>query len=145
MRTVEPSVYRVGYTELDEAGLGQFLEDIGGPDWQADPRVSGAENLLEAAGRLCYRSWQAWDPRKPLATNPNVTRTREGNDRYLGNIVSSGHGAVLEHAGLSFICHNVSRVFTHELVRHRAGCAYSQESLRYVRLNDLGFWSPHRS
>ena len=34
---------------------------------------------------------------------------------------------------------NVSRVFTHELVRHRAGSAFSQESLRYVRLTDIGF------
>jgi thymidylate synthase (FAD) len=30
-------------------------------------------------------------------------------------------------------------VFTHELVRHRAGSAFSQESLRYVRLADIGF------
>ena len=37
---------------------------------------------------------------------------------------------------------NVSRVFTHELVRHRAGSAFSQESLRYVRLTDIGFRVP---
>jgi thymidylate synthase (FAD) len=33
-------------------------------------------------------------------------------------------------------------VFTHELVRHRAGVAISQESLRYVRLTDIGFRIP---
>ena len=38
--------------------------------------------------------------------------------------------------------HNVSRVATHELVRHRAGVAVSQESLRFVRLDDLPFWFP---
>ena len=37
---------------------------------------------------------------------------------------------------------NVSRVFTHEIVRHRAGSAFSQESLRYVRLTDIGFRVP---
>ncbi len=37
---------------------------------------------------------------------------------------------------------NVSRVYTHELVRHRAGSAFSQESLRYVRLTDIGFRVP---
>ena len=37
---------------------------------------------------------------------------------------------------------NVSRVLTHELVRHRAGAAYSQTSGRYVRLDDLPFWIP---
>jgi thymidylate synthase ThyX len=31
---------------------------------------------------------------------------------------------------------------THELVRHRAGSAFSQESLRYVRLSDIGFRVP---
>lgn len=31
---------------------------------------------------------------------------------------------------------------THELVRHRAGSAFSQESLRYVRLADIGFRVP---
>jgi len=37
---------------------------------------------------------------------------------------------------------DVSRVFTHELVRNRIGNAFSQESLRYVRLTDLRFWLP---
>jgi thymidylate synthase (FAD) len=49
---------------------------------------------------------------------------------------------VLEHANYSFALRNVSRVFTHELVRHRAGSAFSQESLRYVRLTDIGFRIP---
>jgi thymidylate synthase (FAD) len=49
---------------------------------------------------------------------------------------------VFEHATYSFIFHNVSRVFTHELVRHRAGVAISQESLRFVRLNDISCWFP---
>jgi thymidylate synthase (FAD) len=46
---------------------------------------------------------------------------------------------VLEHASYSFALRDVSRIFTHELVRHRAGSAFSQESLRYVRLTDIGF------
>ena len=54
----------------------------------------------------------------------------------------SAHGSVLEHASYSFALRNVSRVFTHELVRHRAGSAFSQESLRYVRLADVGFRVP---
>ena len=33
-------------------------------------------------------------------------------------------------------------MFTHELIRHRAGSAFSQESLRYVRLTDIGFRVP---
>ena len=48
----------------------------------------------------------------------------------------------MEHATVTWAVENVSRVFTHELVRNRAGNAFSQESLRYVRLTDLGFWFP---
>ena len=62
--------------------------------------------------------------------------------RYFANILRSAHGSVLEHASYSFAFRNVSRVFTHELVRHRAGSAFSQESLRYVRLTDIGFRVP---
>lgn len=143
MRIVDtPKVYLVGKTEIVGEGMEQYLKDIGGPDWFVDPRVSGGESLIEAAGRMCYRSWQAWDPNKPECSNANVAKVREGNNKYLANIIKSGHGAVLEHVNLTFIMRDVSRVFTHELVRHRAGMAYSQESLRYVRLNNIRFWLP---
>jgi thymidylate synthase (FAD) len=137
-----PRVYLVGKTEIDLDGMIQYLKAIGEPSWFVDPRVSGGESLIEAAGRMCYRSWQPWDPDKPECSNPNVTKVREGNNKYLQNIIKSGHGAVLEHVNLTFIMRDVSRVFTHELVRHRAGMAYSQESLRYVRLSDIRFWMP---
>src|SRR5262249_36540115 len=42
------------------------------------------------------------------------------------------HGSVLEHAVWNFVFTGVSRSCTHELVRHRAGWAYSQLSQRYV-------------
>jgi thymidylate synthase (FAD) len=143
MRIVnEPQVYLVAKTQLVAEGLNAYLQDIGNPEWKADPMVSGGENLIEAAGRMCYRSWQPYDPQKPEATNPNVTQVRRGNDHYVANVLKSGHGSILEHVSMTFICRNVSRVFTHELVRHRAGMAYSQESLRYVRLDDISFWLP---
>tara|TARA_B100000315_G_C14516977_1_gene559636 strand:+ start:527 stop:1330 length:804 start_codon:yes stop_codon:yes gene_type:complete len=137
-----PRVYLVAKTSLVVDGLNAFLSDIGSPDWSISSDVSDGENLVEVAGRICYRSWQPYDPDKPNSTNPNITKVREGNDKYLRNILESGHGSVLEHVCLTFICSGVSRVFTHELVRHRAGMAYSQESLRYVRLDDLSFWFP---
>jgi len=42
----------------------------------------------------------------------------------------------------NFFFADVSRVFTHELVRHRVGTAMSQESLRFVRLDDLDWYAP---
>ncbi len=90
---------------------------------------------MEFAGRLCYRSWEP-------GLNLNISRIRTDRAKYLRNILASGHGSVLEHAQFTFVFHDVSRVFTHELVRHRAGVAISQESLRYVRLTSLGFRVP---
>jgi thymidylate synthase (FAD) len=60
-------------------------------------------------------------------------------EKYINNIISSGHGSVFEHANFTFLFYGVSRSFTHELVRHRAGMAYSQESQRYVGGSVLRF------
>jgi thymidylate synthase (FAD) len=57
---------------------------------------------------------------------------RKSNQEYLENILSSKHGSVLEHAVWNLLITGVSRALTHELVRHRAGFAYSQLSQRYV-------------
>jgi thymidylate synthase (FAD) len=131
---VQPKVWLVGETKLDYEAIEAYLESVGAPDWDSDGR-SDSDVLSEFMGRLCYRSW------KP-GLNANVTKVREGNAPYLKNIISSGHGSVLEHGSSNWVVQDVSRVFTHELVRHRAGTAFSQESMRYVRLDDLGLWIP---
>lgn len=117
-----------------EEGLTAYLEHLGAPEWNTDAPSDG-ERLCEFYGRLCYRSFEP-------GLNPNVTRVRQGNAPYMANILASGHGSVLEHATVNFVFADVSRVFTHELVRHRAGTAISQESLRYVRLDSLSAWAP---
>lgn len=96
--------------------------------WTTDAPEHGAETLLEAAGRSCYQSW----------ANP-AGRT---NHEYLRNIVRQGHGSVLEHASVSLYMRGVSRSLTHEMVRHRAGCGYSQLSQRYVDSSEVAFVVP---
>lgn len=137
----EPDVYFIAETKIRKQELERFFNDIG-TDWRPENDISDSEVLIEVGGRLCYRSWEPYDPNKPLCTNPNVTKVRKGNKKYLGNTLDHGHGSIFEHAQISMLFRDVSRVFTHELVRHRAGMAYSQESLRYVRLDDIGFWLP---
>lgn len=46
-------------------------------------------------------------------------------------IIKSGHESCIEHASITFELSGISRVVTHELVRHRIA-AYSQRSQRYV-------------
>jgi thymidylate synthase (FAD) len=124
-----PGVFVLADTRLDP-NMGKFLKYIGAPsDWNTDAH-SDIEYLTEVAGRACYRSFGT-------EMNLNVKKVREGNNNYLGSILNTGHGSVLEHGSITFAFVDVSRVFTHELVRHRVGAAYSQESLRFVRLSDL--------
>ena len=86
------------------------------------------ERLAEFAGRVCYMSQH----------NPAKRATRE----YLDNIKKQGHGSVLEHANYTLLLEGVSRSLTHELVRHRAGFAYSQLSQRYVDESEASFVVP---
>src|ERR1700691_1685977 len=144
MRSVEPEVFLVARPQLDYGQLAAYLREVGGESWlerldrgdlDDDPRGNDAQNLAEFAGKMCYRSWEP-------GLNPNVRRVRTDQTKYLQNILSMAHGSVLEHASFTFVLHNVSRVMTHELVRHRPGTAVSQESMRFVRLTDIPFWFP---
>jgi thymidylate synthase (FAD) len=71
-----------------------------------------------------------------------VTKIRENPKDYLTNVLEKGDGSILEHATVTFAFLNVSRVLTHEIVRHRVGTAISQESLRYVRPREVNVWMP---
>lgn len=146
MKLVEPRIQLIAKPEIDYEELEAYLWSMGssnwlpkrepGGFWEDEPlETTDAENLVEAAGRICYRSWEP-------GLNKNVTTVREDQGEYLDNILKSGHGSVLEHVNFTFVFKDVSRVFTHEMVRHRAGSAFSQESLRYVRLDELSMWVP---
>ena len=113
---ITPSVYLVGKQLLQQSELDRFLADHG-VSWQSDSEVA-AEVINEVSGRICYMSFAKPRP--------------GGNSAYLHHIKEVGHGSVLEHAVWNFVITGVSRTLTHELVRHRAGWAYSQLSQRYV-------------
>ncbi len=121
----QPRVYLLGRQQVEPAELELFLADHG-LSWSTDTEI-GAQQLCEAAGRLCYMSFG---------------KGRRGNADYLANLISSAHGSVLEHAAWNFVITGVSRSFTHELVRHRAGFGYSQLSQRYVDETTADFVEP---
>ena len=141
MRETQPGVELISRPQLDWEALGRYLKHAGGETWMDlrkttdDDAINSGQLLIEAAGRACYRSWD-------VGLNPNVTRIRKDQATYFTNLLRSGHGSVLEHANYSFVIYDVSRVFTHELVRHRAGSAFSQESMRFVRLDEIPFRIP---
>lgn len=77
-----------------------------------------AEDLIERACRTCYLSFHRYDPPK-------------STDELIKKVIRKKHHSVLEHAHATFRIKGGSRVFTHELVRHRL-ISPSQESQRYV-------------
>lgn len=90
-----------------------------------------SEYLIEFAGRACYQSWD----------RPGEL-TRKTRDYVRRNIIGKEHGSVLEHASATFYITGVSRSLTHELIRHRAGTAYSELSQRYVDMAEVQFVVP---
>lgn len=73
---------------------------------------------IEKACRTCYSSWYRFNP-------PESTK------ELIQKVIKKGHLSVLEHASVSFRFIDVSRVLTHELVRHRH-FSFSMESQRYI-------------
>lgn len=139
-KAVVPEVFIIAETGLVRLNAGQglqgFLNFLGVPDWQTDA-ASPAEELCEIAGKSCYLSFST-------DLNKNLTKVgaRRNYDYIQQGIVSTRHGSVLEHATVTLAFVNVSRVFTHELVRHRVGAAYSQVSGRYVRTDQINYFLP---
>ena len=136
MKIVEPNVFLVGETKLNKEGFDSFLNEIGVPNWFSDGK-SEAEVIVEGAGKLCYMSFDT-----SLNQNLTKTGTRTNFDYIQEGLIGQKHTSVLEHVSINLVLTNVSRVFTHELVRHRPGAAYSQTSGRYVRTDELSFWIP---
>ena len=137
MEWVEPNITLIASTGMEASqaqrmrAWAQRCANGGNTVFDRRPSHNGipAQDLIEAAGRRCYNSFAPH-------THANVTKIRESQSDFIDNILKQGHGSVLEHASASFAIEGVSRIFTHELVRHRIG-SFSQESMRYVALDSL--------
>ncbi len=103
----------------EDLNFAQYLDD-------PTPLTPGAQ-LMKTAGQTCYASF---GPKRTYNENAK---------RYFANLSSSGHGSVYEHAVFSFLLYGISRSNTHEIVRHRAGTAFSQLSQRFVSGKVLRF------
>jgi len=89
-----------------------------------------ADKVCAAAAKSCYAEASAADLLG--ADNPEKT---------LSAVLSMGHESVIEHAVFTFSVEGVSRVLTHQLVRHRIA-SFSQQSQRYVPLKEPTYVVP---
>lgn len=129
MRFVRPTVFLTAKSKPNPDDCDEETADK--YSYGSDHKTAG-EKIIELAGRRCYMSFVP-------GLNPNVTRIREDIEKYIGNIFASKHGSVLEHVYFTFAIEGVSRVFTGEMNRHRAGTAISEGSMRFIRFTDIPF------
>ena len=115
----EPVVRLVSRPEMRWENLQAFLEDEGLPGLPQSIRAGEDDSvgLVETAARICYMSFG---------------RGRTDIKSFIDNLLERRDGSVFEHVNYSFVFTGISRSLSHELVRHRAGFAYSQKSQRYV-------------
>ena len=91
------------------------------------------EMTIAQAGKLCY---------SPVGVDEiKETLDEESIGKYVKMLSDLGHFSPLEHVSFTFAIEGVSRVLTHQLVRHRIA-SYSQQSQRYVKLDDFQYIIP---
>ena len=75
---------------------------------------------IERMARNCY--------------NSHLSGSADARNEFIIKLVKAGHESVIEHVSVSFML-TVPRSISHQIVRHRVGVAYSQQSQRYIDLS----------
>ncbi|MBE0415868.1 MAG: FAD-dependent thymidylate synthase [Dehalococcoidia bacterium] len=91
------------------------------------------ERTIAAAARVSTSSISATELIEKL--------TPEAVDSLLTQLLTSGHLSPFEHASFTFAIEGISRVTSHQLVRHRMA-SYTQQSQRYVSLKEVNYITP---
>ncbi len=125
---MKPKIYLINRPRFDVETFLSFLKEES-TEWARSPRATEVEEIVEIAGRVCYMSFgEKQSPRR--------------NGDYIHNLIKQGHESVLEHVSWTFLIAGVSRAFTHQLVRHRVGFAFSQLSQQYHEETSATFVEP---
>ncbi len=123
----EPEIYVLGRPFFDHPEMIRFLRDNDFSTnklWASEG--TDGEKLVEMATRLCYLSFEKG----------------RSSEEFHKNILEQHHGSTIEHANWTLLVAGVSRSWSHEMVRHRAGFAFSQLSQRYVDESQCVFIMP---
>jgi thymidylate synthase (FAD) len=85
--------------------------------------------LIYTACRTCYSELDPQEIfRRAVAGEVDPAKQQ----KLIQGVIESGHGSTIEHIVFTFGISGVSRTLSHQLVRHRAGVAFDQQSQRYV-------------
>ena len=93
-----------------------------------------AEKIIASSAKLCYSASGVEEIVE--------SQSEESVQKFLKMLMDIGHQSPIEHVSFTFGIEGVSRTLTHQLVRHRIGASYSQQSQRYVKLEQFEYILP---
>jgi thymidylate synthase (FAD) len=95
--------------------------------------------LIYTACRTCYSEL---DPDEIFRRALDGEIDQQKMQKLIAGVIESGHGSTIEHVVFTFGISGVSRTLSHQLVRHRAGVAFDQQSQRYVKFKGAATMLP---
>ncbi|HEX9044440.1 MAG TPA: FAD-dependent thymidylate synthase [Candidatus Limnocylindrales bacterium] len=95
--------------------------------------------LIYTACRTCYSELEPDEIFRRAAAG-EVDPAKQ--QKLIRGVIESGHGSTIEHVVFTFGISGVSRTLSHQLVRHRAGVAFDQQSQRYVKFKEASTMLP---
>ena len=95
--------------------------------------------LIYTACRTCYSELLPEDI-FDRATSGQVATDKQQD--LIRRVIESGHGSTIEHIVFTFAISGVTRTLSHQLVRHRAGVAFDQQSQRYLNYKRPSYMVP---
>lgn len=93
---------------------------------------------IYTACRTCYAQGTPQEQYKKTQEEFTGATGWDKKWKLINHVISSGHHSTLEHVSFTFLISGVSRALSHQLVRHRIGVSFSQQSQRYCKF-DTGF------
>ena len=99
-------------------------------------------DVMWTAARTCYSEKspiEMWDNRWDGMTECYTKTAEEFTAKHwnlVKKVLDSGHQSIAEHVYFTFAVEGISRACSHQLVRHRAGIVFSQQSQRYVETKE---------
>jgi thymidylate synthase (FAD) len=95
--------------------------------------------IIYTACRTCYSELE---PETIFARALDGQYDQQKMQKLIAGVIESGHGSTIEHVVFTFAISGVSRTLSHQLVRHRAGVAFDQQSQRYVKFKGAATMLP---
>ena len=95
--------------------------------------------IIYTACRTCYSELE---PETIFKRAVDGEFDQQKMQKLIAGVIESGHGSTIEHVVFTFAISGVSRTLSHQLVRHRAGVAFDQQSQRYVKFKGAATMLP---